>query len=140
MLAFDFGITKLGALLDALAVDVERCTFSRDNRVLDPEALLEVCTCLITITPGEDAPDDKNYFEVQLAHYTVKEYLVSDRISRGSATTFQMSMESAYPFAAKCFITYMLNEDYYALPAQRSTSWDPFGLLSVALRHWSIIV
>jgi hypothetical protein len=43
LVAFDSGITELGALLEALAVDVERCMFSRDNRILDPEALLEAC-------------------------------------------------------------------------------------------------
>jgi hypothetical protein len=140
LLAFDFGITHLGALLDALAVDVERCTFSRDNRILDPEALLEVCTCLITITPREDAADDKNFFRVQLAHYTVKEYLVSDRIGHGSAAIFQMSTESVYPFMAKCFITYMQDENYHALPEQWSKSGDPVGLMSAAMKEWALIV
>lgn len=141
LLASDSGITRLGALLDALSVDVERCTFSRENRILDPEALLEVCTCLITITPDEDAEDDKNFFWVQLAHYTVKEYLFSDRIGHSSASTFQMSTESVYPFVAKCFITYMLVENYDALPQQRSaTTYDPVGLMTIAMEYWASIV
>jgi hypothetical protein len=141
LLVFDFGITTLGALLDALAVDVERCTFSRENRVLDPEALLEVCTCLITIMPRDDAQGDKDYFEVQLAHYTVKEYLISDRIGRGSAATFQISRESAYSFTAKCFIIYMLDEDYQALPEpQWSDSSDRIGLMNIAMCRWAEIV
>lgn len=135
LLAFDLGIRHLGALLDALAVDVERCTFSRDDRILDRDALLEVCTCLITITPEKDRPADKNYFRVQLAHYTVKEYLVSNRIGRGSATTFQMSEESVFPFAARCFITYMLHEDYHRLPDQHREC-----LMKVAIDHWDSLV
>ena len=139
LLTFDFGITHLGALLDALAVDIELCTFSRDNRILDPEALLEACTCLITITPGNDAAHDKNFFGVQLAHYTVKEYLVSDRIGHSSAGIFQMSTESVYPFVAKCFITYLLNEDYHDLPKQWS-NYALIGLMTAAMRHWPLIV
>ena len=139
LLAFDLGIKKLGVLLDALAVDVDRCTFSRDDRILDPEALLEVCTCLITITPAKR--ENKDYFEVQLAHYTVKEYLVSDRIGRGSATTFQMSKESVYTFAAKCFITYMLDEDYHRLLEPDASGLKNLrGLMRVAMNQWAPLV
>ncbi len=121
-------------------MDIERCTFSRDNRILDPEALLEICTCLITITPEKDAEDDKNFSRVQLAHYTVKEYLLSDRIGHSSASSFQMSTELVYPFVAKCFIIYMLVENYHALPEQWSCNYDLVGLMGIAMSYWASIV
>jgi ankyrin repeat protein len=133
LLSFDFEITTLDALTDALAVDVDNCSFSRDNRLLDPYALLEACTCLITMAPLD------NDYKVQLVHYTVKEYLMSERISCSPATVFQMSNDSAYFFAARCFITYMLDEEYDQL---LSSSYKEFGtsLIYSALDNLALLL
>jgi hypothetical protein len=54
-------------------VDIEQCTLDKDKRFLDPKSLLDICTCLITFQEGADP-------EVRLAHYTVQEYLFSERM------------------------------------------------------------
>ena len=76
------GFDKLNALAEAVIVDVEQLSFSPEKRLLDRNALFEICTCLITVT-SED--------KVILAHYSVKEYLDSERIKLGPATSFQIS-------------------------------------------------
>jgi hypothetical protein len=145
LLSFDFGITSLSALTDALTVDVEQFSFTRDNRPLDPEAASEICGCLITILPQ----DDKD-FSVQLAHYTVKEYLMSERICV-AAPRFQMSHDSIHIFATKCFVTYMTEEDYDQLPLVEtfidggSDTEDDFEisnprpalLITIAAKNWA---
>lgn len=87
-------------------MDIEQCKLNIDDRFLDPEALLEICTCLITFQEG-DMP------QVRLAHYTVQEYLVSERMK---ATFFKTSDVTAKVLAAKVSIIYLLNLDYERLP------------------------
>jgi hypothetical protein len=81
LLAFDSNIIWLSELAEAVVVNDEQCSFDLDDRFLDPKDLLEICTCLITY-------DEDEYPQVQLAHYSVKEYLVSERMR---AVTFQIS-------------------------------------------------
>lgn len=106
---------------------------------MDPEALLEVCTCLITII-SDPYDEDEKMFQVELAHYTVKEYLLSDRIGHGSAIAFQMSEDSANLFTAKCLITHMLHEAHHR-PHSKDMTWD-FGieLMHLAQLRWSQVI
>lgn len=61
----------INELAEAMAVDIDQCSFSVDNRLLEPMDLLESCTCLTRID---------EHGRVFFAHYSVKEYLYSDRI------------------------------------------------------------
>jgi hypothetical protein len=87
-------------------VDVQTASFNRKNGLLDASFILEACTCLITALPEDDD------YQIQLAHYTVKEYLTSERIGGSVAASFRISSDMACYFAARCFITYMLERDY----------------------------
>jgi hypothetical protein len=64
-------------LAEAAIVDVEQLKFDAKDRLLSLDDLFEICSCLITKT-GENA--------IKLAHYTVKEYLVSEQIKNSPAT------------------------------------------------------
>jgi hypothetical protein len=117
------GLTdNLDELNDALAVDIENASFDPCNGPLDLYAPIEACTCLITFHS-----DTKN---VDLAHYTVKEYLVSSRICDGPAQKYHMTQESIFFLAAQCFIIYMMHADY--------TLGCP--LLNSAIHHWDSAV
>lgn len=119
LLAYDTNISGLchkkisfknyDALAEAVIVDVEQLSFSPEKRLLDRNALFEICTCLITLT-GNDT--------VILAHYSVKEYLVSERIQLGSAASFQISETAFNVLAAKICLVYLLNITY-------EDSWSP---------------
>lgn len=80
---------------------------------------------------------------------------MSERISHGPAITFQISSDDVYIFSAKCFITYMLEEDYAGLwdfpefldnQDERDTNdeyqrtVDISSLMSVAVRNWAISI
>lgn len=90
-------------LAEAAVVAVEQLSFSPEKRLLAPMSLLEKCTCLITIN-SED--------EVYLAHYSVKENLISERIQRGPAKSFQISKISFNVLTAKIYLIYLLNITY----------------------------
>lgn len=104
LLAFhNYEFKHIDALAEALAVDVEQLSFSPEKRLIDRNALFEICTCLVTLTENTN---------VILAHYSVKEYLVSERIRLGPATSFQISDVSANVLAAKICLVYLLDITY----------------------------
>lgn len=97
------GFDKLNALAEAVIVDVEQLSFSPEKRLLDRNALFEICTCLITVT-SED--------KVILAHYSVKEYLDSERIKLGPATSFQISKIASEVLGTTICLVYLLDITY----------------------------
>ncbi|KAI9766841.1 MAG: hypothetical protein M1839_004764 [Geoglossum umbratile] len=106
LLAFDSGISTLAELAEAVVVDDTTCTFAVGDRFLDPTDILEICTCLITF-------NKKNNPEVRLAHYSVQEYLVSERLR---SKPFRTSAPESNALAAKIYITYYLNLDLRFYP------------------------
>jgi ankyrin repeat protein len=99
-------INTLEELTEAVIVDVEQCALNTDDRFLNQEGLLDICTCLITF-------QENTRPQVWLAHYTVQEYLVSERMK---ATFFKISTIKAMTLAGKISMTYLLNLDYELLP------------------------
>lgn len=97
------GFDKLNALAEAVIVDVEQLSFSPEKRLLDRNALFEICTCLITVI-SED--------KVILAHYSVKEYLDSERIKLGPATSFQISKIASEVLGTTICLVYFLDITY----------------------------
>lgn len=72
-------------LLQATEASILRLTGNRNERFYDQDTLREVCGCLINISP-EDLLDTMGicyhtYISVSFAHYSVREYLDSTRIS-----------------------------------------------------------
>ncbi|RAQ98684.1 vegetative incompatibility protein HET-E-1 [Stemphylium lycopersici] len=70
---------------EVVAIDVARDpAFDRDEVLEDPLEVLDICSSLVTITTNEvDRRSGSAQRIVALAHYSVQEYLVSDRIRQG---------------------------------------------------------
>lgn len=141
LLAFnvnDKEYSDLYVLAEAVVVDVEQLSFSPEKRLLGPYSLFEICTCLITFTSEE---------QVKLAHYSVKEYLVSERIQRGPAISFQISEIGFRVLATKISLIYLLDityegscsaKYYLSLPEDQRDEYDKqldaaFPFLNTAL-------
>jgi hypothetical protein len=116
-------IDNLDALNDALAVDIENASFDRCNGPLDLYAPIEACKCLITFYPDTKV--------VELAHYTVKEYLISSRICDGPAQKYHITRESIFSLAAQYFIICIIHADY-------TLEYHP--LLNSAMNCWDVFV
>lgn len=93
-------------LAEAVIVDVEQLSFKPEYRFLDRNSLFEICTCLITLTTDG---------RVILAHYSVKEYLISKRMRHSQAAAFQISQSAHCVLWAKTSLVYLLDITYDGL-------------------------
>ncbi|KAF1828132.1 hypothetical protein BDW02DRAFT_280688 [Decorospora gaudefroyi] len=92
---------------EVVAIDVARDpAFDRDEVLEDPLEALDICSSLVTITNNKaDGRSRPAQQIIALAHYSVQEYLVSDRIRQGSAKQYSMQQAKRCAFFARfnCF-------------------------------------
>lgn len=110
---------------EATAINL-KCSpqFDEDRRLRDPRDVLQICSSLVTISiskeerwyengDGDDnkVDDDNNDYyvqkftgEIRLAHFSVKEYLVSDRIRLGLAHYFSLDKDPHAEIAQACLV------------------------------------
>jgi hypothetical protein len=136
----------LTQLAEAVVVDVDQCAFAPQNRLLDPANLLEICICLIA--------EDEMENTVSFAHYTVAEYLVSQRISNGPAAEFKISPNECDNFFIKTLIVYIISLPYAFFPTakeffclgkadrqiQEESLDEAYPLKSFAMGGWSSLL
>lgn len=93
------------------AIDVARePAFNREEVLIDPLEVIDICSSLVTIAThkweGKLTPAQQM---ITLAHYSVKEYLVSDRIKQGPAKQYSMQEVECHKVIAEGSLKY-LNE------------------------------
>ncbi|KAL8773553.1 MAG: hypothetical protein Q9209_001658 [Squamulea sp. 1 TL-2023] len=110
---------RLEELADALAVDVEcQPRFDNDARISDPRDLLLICSSLIDVTSVDS--DERKV--VKLAHFSVKEYLVSDNIRLGRAAIFAVDHINTHMNIAKDCLAYLIHTAHEGDAKSRSGS------------------
>lgn len=105
-------------IAEVVAIDVEgEPIFDRDEVLIDPLEALDICSSLITVT--DPAENENEYLRfglllitgsakrVSLAHYSVQEYLVSDRIKLGPAKQYHMQEGESHEAIMKGCIGYL---------------------------------
>lgn len=98
---------------EVAAIDVEgEPIFDRDEVLIDPLEALAICSSLITVTGS--AEKKINYDGrladqriLSLAHYSVQEYLVSDRIKQGPAKQYHMQKGESHEAIMRGCIGYL---------------------------------
>ena len=96
LLAFDFDVAK---------GEIPR--LNSDWRWEDHEqAVLSTCSSLITIVPGDGSPI------VQFSHFSVKEFLLSDRLARSTReiSQYHISLEDAHTVLAQASLGVLLRD------------------------------
>ena len=114
LLAFDFDVGKDG---------IPR--LNSDWRWEDHEqAVLSTCSSLITVVPGDESP------VVQFSHFSVKEFLMSDRLamSAGDISQYHISLSKAHTILARACLGALLRDPDVTNGA------DP--LARYAAEHW----
>ena len=114
LLAFDFDVGKDGIPL-----------LNSDWRWEDHEqAVLSTCSSLITVVPGDESP------VVQFSHFSVKEFLMSDRLamSTGDISQYHISLPDAHTILARACLGVLLRDPDVTNRA------DP--LAGYAAMHW----
>lgn len=104
-------------LAEAIIIEPDMNELDLDTRLLDHEHISEMCAGLITI----DRIDDKPAI-VRLAHYSVKEYLLSSRIQ---GSQFSINKLNGHRELATLCLTY-LSLDNFGSPRE---SWDDVEIL-----------
>ena len=123
---------------DIVAIDTAKPYYDPENGYSSPRELLSVCSGLVsTRTAKRRGSRFKNSeFEIEelrLAHFSVKEYLVSERVNLGSASKYKLDEVLCHGTLADLCICYVLQfeEEVYArqsvtkaIDAEAQESWD----------------
>lgn len=134
---------SIADVAESLAVDQQDHTFKDQNRLSDPLDILEICSSLVTYSTSQTVlhrsatsvrwQGAEIATEVRLAHYSVKEYLLSNRILNGSASNFHILEPEAHEFVGEVCLTYLISYGNRRLSEQ---SFIAFPLLRYAAQYW----
>ncbi|KAI9847938.1 MAG: hypothetical protein M1837_001455 [Sclerophora amabilis] len=94
-------------LADAVVVNhLNDPPFDPDDRLFDPLRILDFLPGLVVVSSVGDGGEDKQ--QIRLAHFSVKEYLLSPRIRVSPASAFSMIEIEAHTFIAETCLAYQL--------------------------------
>ena len=129
---------RLEEVAEVIAIDLkESPRFNPDKRYPEPEDIWTICSSLISLQ--EEVLDDANTGNprviVQLAHFSVKEYLTSPGIQKGRVKQYSIQEEDANAFIAESSLAYLLQFDE---PGSLTTkSVLEFPLANYAAQYWT---
>jgi Ankyrin repeats (many copies) len=129
---------RIEEVVDVIAVDInDDPRFDLDRRLPDPRDILTICSSLVTTTmetikqPSGTIAGDY----VRLAHFSVKEYLVSKRIQDGPTAQFSIQEISANASIAEICVAYLLQFDKPDSFIVQTV--EEFPLARYAARFWT---
>ncbi|KAF2823360.1 hypothetical protein CC86DRAFT_396160 [Ophiobolus disseminans] len=122
-------------IAEVVAIDMARDpAFDRNEVLVDPLEALDICSSLVTITTKEtDGGSGSAQQIITLAHYSVQEYLVSERIKQGSAKQYSMH-------EAECHSAIMQGSLKYLMQLQQpllEKVLDASALAKYSAKFWS---
>jgi ankyrin repeat protein len=113
---------------------------------------LDILAGLVVFSDGGDSTDDAGYTQydkarveiqeltpgsrVRLAHFSVKEYLESERISGTSASFFRLEPGACHRFLAQSCLTYLMSYSKSGEKASPMLDLNNFHLLNYATDKW----
>lgn len=109
---------SLPELVEVLAIDLngEEPYFNPENRIPDPRDIITMCSTLVTTGHLSQflIPDNavQTATTLRLAHFSVKEYLLSERIKISKASIYSMNPVSGNLFVTKTYIAYLLGAQF----------------------------
>jgi ankyrin repeat protein len=119
-------------LIDGIAVELgDHARLNRKRRLFDESDLLQICPGLISI-----AFDSKKRSKVvSIAHFSVQEYLESDRLHHPKVAFFSMSGANSHIEIAQTCLVYLLDPSLLNAEVSPSTLKE-LPLLRYAARYW----
>lgn len=108
-LAFSARPLFIEELAEVVAIDViPDSGFDRDEVLVNPLEVLDICSSLITVTDREQEGWGSVSQTITLAHYSVKEYLTSDRIKQGPLNQYSMQEVECHCLIAMASLKYLM--------------------------------
>ena len=135
---------RLDQLTDVLAIEVtDKPRFNPAQRLLDPRDVLTICSSLVSIT--EEFVDlaywgfqESKTSYIRLAHYSVKEYLISARLENTAVRHYAIDETTTHTTITESCVAYL---SYFARPRESYGVKDLLGcqdfpLYDYAAKHW----
>ncbi|KAL9040259.1 MAG: hypothetical protein Q9214_004559, partial [Letrouitia sp. 1 TL-2023] len=132
-LAFSERPVHIREVAEAAVLDPVMGFVNPDDRLAEPQDILQICSSLVAIPEDGQALD-----ELRLAHFTVKEYLIGDGIRQGPAASFAMSETDGHAHIAHFCLFILHHFDRHGSLSERS--FDEFPLLKYAAQFWPVHV
>lgn len=99
---------SIDEIAEVIAIDIEHEEFDSDEVLEDPWEVLNICSSLITVAMDKEDEDQSSpKYWVALAHYSVKEYLLSDRILEGEVAHYGMQGIVCHDAIARGCLAYL---------------------------------
>ncbi|KAI9775606.1 MAG: hypothetical protein M1839_001007 [Geoglossum umbratile] len=106
---------RIEEVAEVIALDLESDPrFDTERRLPEPRDLLVICSSLVTLSSGTLEYSNcrlEETEELRLAHFSVKEYLISERIRAGPASDFSILEMPAHLSIAQACLAYLLQFD-----------------------------
>ena len=127
-------------LIDGIAVEIESLRLNVGRRFQNAGDIHEICSSLIDIDLNADdargmSGEDTLKQNIRLAHFSVEEYLKSERFSRGGAAKISFNKSSAHTDIALICLIYLLEPGL-----SRATSMEDvlenYPLAPFAAKYW----
>lgn len=143
-LSFSPRILTIFELVELLAIDID-CSepkYVPENIMAEPMDLVTLCGPLVTICVENRLGlemEEQTVFTLRLAHFSVKEYLISERIRNSSAAMYALNSDQSHRFLAKAYLVYLLSPMLISISSWAKTAPDAipeFTLLPTAALHW----
>jgi ankyrin repeat protein len=129
---------RIEEVAEVITVNIEGSPrFDPERRFLEPQDILIICSGLVTTTGGikESSHDNTTAEQVRLAHFSVKEYLVSDRIQAGPAAQYSIQEIHAKVSMAETCLAYLLH--FNKPNSLTSQTIKEFPLARYAAKYWT---
>ncbi|CUS10752.1 unnamed protein product, partial [Tuber aestivum] len=126
----------LGQLAEAIVIEYDVNEYGEDSEPLfNMKSLMSICPSLISF---EDARDDQSSTQedrrLRLAHFSVKEYLISDRTGQGPGAYYHISEDKANLLMAHACLSRILRQSAQATISGNKAQNTPF--LYHSARYW----
>jgi hypothetical protein len=125
---------RIEEAIDAIAVETDKQPyFSPKYRMPDPQEISRYCSSLVAVVPVEEYGfgEDNMALVLQLAHFSVKEYLTSNRLDDEIALDFQECHARA--MIARVCLAYLL---HFGEEVAASDIMESFPFTGYAAQSW----
>ncbi|KAK2806707.1 hypothetical protein FQN50_005701 [Emmonsiellopsis sp. PD_5] len=135
-LAFSRHPLSVEEISEVVTIDLEANppVFDVNKRYHDPWEILEMCSSLVVFSLVTEAYSGREKHILQFAHFSVKEYLLSDRISISPAHKYAINEIDSHRCIAECCLAYLFQFDHEDQAGPEI--WDKSYLVHYAAQKW----
>ena len=135
LLCFSARPLTIPELIDAIAVDISSGRLNPKRRLRNADGIHDICVGLVDVglSPDDTITSDgeeEHEQTVRIAHFSVQEYLESERIRSQKAAIFSLTAVTAHAEIAQICLIYIV-EPGFAVSKQ-----DEYPLAHFATRFW----